>query len=341
MVRYKYEGKGYDNWWDAWNKYPPATLREMFYSMLRIRRIEEAIEARYHEDEMKTPIHLVIGQEAVSVGVCEAMLKSDLLFCGHRTHGAYLAKGGNLNAMLAELYCRATGCAGSKGGSMHLIDKDVGMAGSSAIVAGIVPIAAGAAFAAKYRHEDVVICAMFGDAAVEEGAMWETINFAVLKKLPIVFVCENNFYSVFTPLDERQPNVEIYSKAEAFGMPARAIDGTNVLEVCDAMTEAVERARCGAGPSFLECKVYRWRGHGGAGDDSAKGYRDAAEVMDWQTHCPVAIYGEFLSKKDILRNRDIEEFEAHIQNEIDAAFTYARNSALPTQDDLWRHVYSD
>jgi pyruvate dehydrogenase E1 component alpha subunit len=173
--------------------------------MFRIRRIEEAIESRYHEDEMKTPIHLVIGQEATSVGCCAALTTRDLLYSSHRTHGNYLAKGGDLRAMLAELYCRINGCAGSRGGSMHLIDKSVGMAGTSAIVAGAIPIATGAALAVQLKGEDRVVVVFLGEAATEEGATSESLNFAVLKQLPIVFLCENNFYSVQSPLWTRQP----------------------------------------------------------------------------------------------------------------------------------------
>ena len=240
----------------------------------------------------------MIGQEATSVGVCAALRNTDQVYSSHRTQGNYLAKGGSLKAMMSELYCRANGCAGSRGGSMHLLDKSVGYAGSSAIVGGSVPIATGAAFSAQYLNKDQVNVVFFGDAAVEEGAVWEAMNFAALKSLPVIYICENNFYSVCSSLEVRQPKVDIYKKAEAFGLNSCRIDGTQVLHVYEATREAVERARSGGGPTFIESVAYRWRGHGGAGDDSASGYRDPEEVKAWQELCPIeGLYQELVKQK--------------------------------------------
>lgn len=342
MIKFEYQGQGFRGWDERWSAYSNERLLQMLFDMLRIRRIEEAIEARYHEDQMKTPIHLVIGQEATAVGVCAALNKSDQAYTGHRTHGVYLAKGGDLKAMLAEFYCRANGCAGSRGGSMHLMDKSVGMASASAIVAGIVPIATGAALTASLRAEPWVSCCFLGDAAVEEGAVWESLNFAALQKLPVVYVCENNFFSVCTPLEKRQPGgTEIYKKAGAFGLHSAVVDGTNVLAVHKVMTEAVARARAGQGPSFIESRAYRWRGHGGAGDDSASGYRDPEEVSAWQRHCPVESFAEFLSGNDLLDEAARAAMEARIQDELEAAFEHAIHSADPVEAELYTHVYSD
>ena len=212
--------------------YDNKFVLNLFRSMIRIRLIEEEIERRYHQDQMKTPIHLVIGQEATSVGCCAALLNDDLVYCSHRTHGVYLAKGGDLKAMLCEMHCRINGCVGSRGGSMHLVDKSIGMAGTSAIVGGTVPIATGAALAGKMQGLDRVCVAFFGDAATEEGVTSESLNFASLKRLPVVFFCENNFYSVQSPLATRQPpEREIYKWAEGHAVPSIQIDGTNVIEV--------------------------------------------------------------------------------------------------------------
>src|SRR5947208_4562818 len=227
------------------HSHPPHQLIDFYRSMLRIRRIKEEIERRYHQDQMKTPIHLVIGQEAAAVGACAALRPTDLVYSSHRTHGAYLAKGGDLKAMLCEMHCRINGCVGSRGGSMHLIDKAAGMAGTSAIVGGAVPIATGAALAAKMKAEDRVVVAFLGDATTEEGVMAESLNFTALKKIPIVYFCENNFYSVQSPLATRQPPRDIRAWAAAFGMPAVAVDGVNVLAVRHAMADAVARARAG------------------------------------------------------------------------------------------------
>ena len=317
------------------------TLVEMYYSMLRIRRIEEAIESKYHENEMKTPIHLVIGQEATSVGACFAMRKTDQLFASHRTHGNYLAKGGDLNAMMAEFFCKSTGCAGSRGGSMHLFDKSVGMAGSSAICGGAAPIATGHALTAKIKKLDYVTGVFFGDGASEEGSLWETLNFAALKKLPVVYFLENNFYSVCTPLHKRQPEgTEIYKKAASFGVNATLVDGTNVLHVYDAAKTAVERARRGEGPQFIEAKVYRWRAHGGSGDDLHLGYRSEGEGKEWHQFDPIQTFQKFLAEKNLLTPQATEEMENKISAEITASFEFARNSPVPEEKDLYTYVYS-
>jgi pyruvate dehydrogenase E1 component alpha subunit len=313
----------------------------MYRSMVRIRRIEEAIEARYHEDEMKTPIHLVIGQEGTSVGVCAALRNEDLIYSSHRTHGNYLAKGGDLKGMLSEMYCRLNGCAASRGGSMHLIDKSVGMAGSSAIVAGAVPIATGSAFSAQMLKKDQVNVVFFGDAATEEGALWEALNFAALKALPIIYVCENNFYSVCSSLEVRQPKVDIFKKAEAFGLTSFQVDGTDVLEVFESTCKAVEGVRSGKGPFFIESIAYRWRGHGGAGDDSHTGYRDPAEVEHWQKFCPIEKLGKRLTKQGWLDEPTKATLQDEIDREIEEAFEHAINSANPEEKDLYTHVYSD
>src|ERR687891_543404 len=223
-IRYTYTARGAEVLEPHHGAHTPEFLIDLFYSMLRIRRIEEEIERRYHEDQMKTPIHLVIGQEATSVGCCAALRDTDLIYSSHRTHGNYLAKGGDLKAMLSEMHCRANGCAGSRGGSMHLIDKKVGMAGTSAIVGGAVPIAVGAALAAQMKQEDRVVVAFLGDATTEEGVTAESLNFAALRQVPAIFFCENNFYSVQSPLTKRQPPREIHKWAAAHHLSSSVVD---------------------------------------------------------------------------------------------------------------------
>jgi pyruvate dehydrogenase E1 component alpha subunit len=309
--------------------------------MLRIRRIEEEIERRYHQDLMKTPIHLVIGQEATSVGACAALRDTDLLYSSHRTHGNYLAKGGDLRAMLAEMHCRATGCVGSRGGSMHLIDKKVGMAGTSAIVGGAVPIAVGAALAAQLKSEDRVTMVFLGDATTEEGVTSESLNFAALKKAPVVFFCENNFYSVQSPLSTRQPLRDLHRWAATYQMASVAVDGVNVLAVHDAAAAAVERARAGDGPTFIEAPVYRLRAHGGAGDDTHTGYRHLEEREHWEAFDPIPLFEHFLKSKGVLTDESIDQMEATISTEIADAFEFALSSPDPTADDLLKHVYAE
>jgi TPP-dependent pyruvate/acetoin dehydrogenase alpha subunit len=326
----------------AERRYPRDFLVALFRSMLRIRRIEEAIEAQYHLDQMKTPIHLVIGQEATSVGCCAALTHADLLYSSHRTHGAYLAKGGDLKAMLSEMFCRANGCAGSRGGSMHLIDKRVGMAGTSAVVGGAVPIATGAALAAQIRGERHATVVFLGDATTEEGVTSESLNFAALWRLPVVFFCENNFYSVQSPLSKRQPAArEIHRWAATYGMPSVIVDGTNALAVYEASREAADRARACGGPTFIEAPVYRFRAHGGAGDDSLTGYRDPDEREHWHQVCPIVRFRTFLSEARLLDEALEQRMEAEIRAEIDEAFAFAIASPNPTRADLSRHVYAD
>jgi TPP-dependent pyruvate/acetoin dehydrogenase alpha subunit len=310
--------------------------------MLRIRRIEEEIERRYHQDLMKTPIHLVIGQEAAAVGCCAPLTADDLVYSSHRTHGAYLAKGGDLEAMLCEMHCRVNGCAGSRGGSMHLIDKRAGIAGTSAIVGGAVPIAVGAALAAKMKGERRVVVVFIGDATTEEGVASESLNFAALKQVPVVFFCENNFYSVQSPLATRQPPGRVIHKwAAAHEVPAVEVDGANVLAVRDAAAAAVARARAGGGPSFIEARVYRFRAHGGAGDDTRTGYRHEAEPAAWQPYDPIEMFGEHLRGRGVLRETDAAAMEEAIAREIADAFAFALSSPNPTEADLARYVYAE
>lgn len=341
MIRYPYDGEGARTFRRFAGRHDRSFLLGLFRAMLRIRIVEEEIERRYSEDQMKTPIHLVIGQEAAAVGCCAALALDDVVYSSHRTHGAYLAKGGDLREMLCELYCRANGCAGSRGGSMHLIDKRVGMAGSSAIVAGALPIATGAALAAQMQKVDRVAVVFLGDAATEEGATAESLNFAALKKLPVVFFCENNFYSVQSPLATRQPPRALHEWAKGFMLESRRVDGTNVLEVHEAMREAAARARRGEGPTFIEARVYRFRAHAGAGDDSHTGYRDPGELRAWEAVCPIESFFEHLRAEGVL---DLEQracMAAAIMTEVREAFAYAIASPEPTEDDLHARVYAD
>ena len=308
-------------------------------SMLRIRRIEESIASRYAEQEIRCPMHLCIGQEAVSVGVCAALAKDDVVFSNHRAHGHYLAKGGSLKAMLAELYGRSTGCCGGRGGSMHLIDLDAGFMGSTPIVGGTVPLAIGAAWAASLKQTRQVTVVFFGDGCFEEGVVHESMNFAALHQLPVVFVCENNQFSVYTRLNQRQPRRPIYRVAEAHGLAAYAGDGNNVDTVLALARNAVERARAGYGPQFLEFQIYRWREHCGPNFDDELGYRTVQEIEIGMNDCPIDRYVNSSPCKEGLSS-DMEEWEAEIQNEIDAAFGFALSSEKPGSNDALGKVYA-
>jgi pyruvate dehydrogenase E1 component alpha subunit len=238
------------------------------------------------------------------------------------------------------MFCRANGCVGSRGGSMHLIDKRVGMAGTSAIVAGAIPIAVGAALAAKMKREPRVTVVFFGDAASEEGASSESLNFATLKQLPIIFFCENNFYSVQSPLWTRQPPRALWKWAEGYGLPSVQVDGMNVLAVYEATRQAVERARTGGGPTFIEAVCYRFRAHGGAGDDTRTGYREQAERDAWDVLDPLALHFEYLARTGLLSDVERDAMREQIVREVLDAFEFAMTSPNPVEADLYRNVYA-
>lgn len=315
-------------------------LLRMHRDMLRIRLVEEDIADRYKEQEMRCPVHLSIGQEAAAVGVCHALRHTDRAFSTHRCHSHYLAMGGDLNAMLAEIYGKAAGCIGGRGGSMHLTDPAKGMIASVPIVASSIPLAVGAALAAQIDGTQDVGIAFFGDASVEEGVFHESANFASLRKLPVLFVCENNLYSVYTPLNERQPPRPLGELARGHGMSFASADGNDVTAVFKAAESAVERARGGGGPTFLLFDTYRWREHCGPNFDNHIGYRTEAEYEIWRTRCPIEISRGKLQSQKLLTLADEEAMRAELKHEIDAAFTFARAAPLPDPSQAWAHVYA-
>ena len=264
--------------------------KRLFYSLLRIRMVEERISDLYaSEQEMRCPTHLSIGQEAIAAGICAQLRQTDYVMSAHRSHAHYLAKGGSLKAMIAEMYGKATGCAFGKGGSMHLIDTNAGFLGAVPIVGSTISISVGTALSAKMKGEDRVVVAFFGDGATETGVFHESLNFAQLHKLPIVLVCENNFYSVLSPLSVRQPdNREIYQLAQAHGLKSYHADGNTLEDVYSLGQEAVDYARSGKGPVFLEFKTYRWLEHCGPLGDEHLGYRTVEEIDSWKSKDPVA-----------------------------------------------------
>ncbi len=314
-------------------------LQAMYAVILRIRLVELKIEELYPQDEMKTPIHLCIGQEAVPAGVCANLTKDDYVFSNHRGHGHYIAKGGDLKAMISELFCRETGCSKGRGGSMHLIDTSVGFMGSSSIVGGSIPIATGAALSSILRKDKRVSVVFFGDAASEEGVLFESMNFAALKKLPVVYVCENNFYSVCSHQSARQANSDISSRPRAFDIPSCRIDGSDVMEVYDASKKAVDNARSGRGPSFLECRAYRWRGHAGAGDPQKDYYRKQDEWGEWMAKDPLKNFEDALIKNKTLTALEIKAIRETIDKDISGAFEFAERSPLPKKEELEKYLF--
>ena len=309
-------------------------------SMLRIRRVEEAIAGRYAEQKMRCPTHLCIGQEAIAVGVCDVLARKDKVFSNHRAHGHYMAKGGDLNAMIAELYGRATGCCGGRGGSMHLIDLDAGFMGATPIVGGTIPVAVGAAWASKLQQRDHVTVVFFGDGCFEEGVMHESLNFSALHKLPIVFICENNYFSVYTPLKLRQPQRPIHGIAAAHGLVAVAGDGNDVDAVRALAKHAVEAARAGQGPQFLELSTFRWREHCGPNFDHELNYRSQDEIKTGLADCPIERYKEVMRKDGVGTASLMAKLEAQFRHEIDAAFAFSDQSANPLPSAAGEKLYA-
>lgn len=313
---------------------------DLFSGMLRIRLIEEAIADRYAEQEMRCPVHLSIGQEAAAVGVCAALRADDRVFSTHRCHAHYLAKGGSLPAMLAEIYGKATGCIGGRGGSMHLQDPDVGLVASIPIVGGSIPLAVGSALADSLDKRDRVSVCFFGDATVEEGVFHESANFAALRSLPVLFVCENNLYSVYTPLHERQPDRPLVDLAAAHSMATFHVDGNDVDAVLAATEAAVAAARAGRGPSFLLLDTYRWREHCGPSFDNHIGYRTEDEYRHWRQSDPIARLQRSLVESGVDMAVEEVALAGRIRQEIDAAFQFAEASSLPAPSDAKEHVYA-
>lgn len=311
-------------------------MRERFYrSLYRIRRVEEEIARIYPTDKIKSPVHLSLGQEAVSVGVCEALKPEDVVFGTYRSHALYLAKGGDLKKMIAELYGKATGCAGGKGGSMHLIDPRAGMMGTSAVVGTTIPQAVGYAYALKVRERPSVVASFFGDGAVEEGSFHESLNFAALKKVPVLFICENNLYAVHSHQRNRQPADNICERARACSIPAEQL-GDDVLEIYERVRQAVNDVRTrGCGPQFFECRTYRWREHVGPNEDFDFGYRSRAEAAPWLERDPVRRLRELLAPD--VRGR----IENEVDEEIRQAFEFAERSPVPDDQGLYTDVFSE
>jgi pyruvate dehydrogenase E1 component alpha subunit len=309
--------------------------------MKRIRHVELEIARHYPEGKMRCPTHLSVGQEGVAAAVGAALRRDDLAVSGHRAHAHYLAKGGDLNAMIAEIYGKATGCARGKGGSMHLVDEAAGFMGSTAIVGGTIPVGVGLAYGIKLAKTDQVSCIFFGDGAIETGVFYESLNFAVLKKLPVLFLCENNLYSVYTPLAKRQPaGRKIHEIAAAVGAHTAHGDGNDVEATQAAIADAVAALRAGSGPWFLEFATYRWLEHCGPLYDNDLGYRTEAEFLEWKARDPIAAYETELTNRGTVDARTIAAIQAEIAAEVDRAFDAADAAPFPEAQDAYTGVYA-
>lgn len=320
---------------------PDKVLRNLLYDMMRIRQVQLAIEARYMENEMNTPVHLCIGQEAVAVGVCANLKKSDYINSNHRGHGHYLAKGGSLRSLIAELYGRDSGCSKGRGGSMHLVDTSIGHYGSSSIVGGGIPIGTGMGLAIKMKKKKSVSVIFFGDGAADEGVLYESINFAVLKKLPVLFILENNQYSVCSNVSARQTGDNVFHAMPSRLLMTNIVNGNHVIDVYRAAHQAVNRARKGLGPSLIECRTYRIRGHAGCEIQDISGYRPVEEIEQWKSLCPVVSFQKTLLKKKVISRTEIEKMGNKIDKEIENAFVFALQSQAPEPETLPFYLFRE
>ena len=312
----------------------------LYFQMLRIRELEEAIADRYPEGKMRCPTHLSIGQEGTAAACGTALLKEDFAVSTHRGHAHYLSKLGDSKAFIAEIYGKETGCAKGFGGSMHLIDKSVNFMGTVAIVGGSIPIGVGLGLSIKLNQTSQVSCVYLGDGSIEEGVFFESANFAAVKNLPVVFICENNLYSVYSPLKVRQPKGrKIYEFAKAIGMDVGHCDGNDPLASYELIQTHLNKIREGGGPSFLEFSTYRWREHCGPNYDNHIGYRTESEFEEWKLKDPVTTFRDKVISHSLIEPHLIESIENMVKKEVNEAFQFAEESKFPKVDSFDSYLY--
>jgi pyruvate dehydrogenase E1 component alpha subunit len=321
---------------------PAEVETRLYQSMYRIRHAEESLAELYKEKEMRTPTHFGIGQEAVAAGVCEALTTDDVVYSHHRCHTHYLAKGGSLLGLVAELYGREAGCSRGRGGSVHLTDRSVGFIGSSPILGQSIALATGSALAFRMDGVKRLAVAFFGEAVCEEGIVYEAVNYASVNSLPVLYVCENNFYSTESSLVMRQPKgTDLCERMRSFKIEARKVDGNDVVAVYQAARDAIEAIRAGRGPHFLECETYRWREHVGPMYDHElkRTYRTQQEVEAWKQRCPVVRGEKRLLAKSLATKEQLVRWKDDIHAEFSKAVTQAKSSPWPQPSSLFENIY--
>jgi acetoin:2,6-dichlorophenolindophenol oxidoreductase subunit alpha len=320
-----------------------ALLKKMYRCMVRIRLCEESLVAPILAGEIKTPCHLYSGQEAIATGVCLNLDEKDLIFGNHRSHGHFLAKGGDIRKLIAEVFTRETGCSRGRGGSMHLVDPEKGIMGTAPIVSGTISLAVGAALALSNQSDNQVSVSFFGDGAAGEGVLYESLNFASLNKLPVVFICENNFYSTHMPIRETRVESNVYLVAKPFCIKSFQVDGNDVLSVYQTAKKAVEQCRRGNGPVFIECLTYRMRGHVGP-DDNVHGIhtdiRPKEEIDNWRTKDPIKRLEQYLIKNELFEKDELEAIVKFAEEEVLAAHAFAAGSSSPKQKGVGYYVFA-
>jgi acetoin:2,6-dichlorophenolindophenol oxidoreductase subunit alpha len=314
-----------------------AMLVSLLLTMKRIRAFETRVEELFHAGSIAGSVHLYIGEEAVAAGVCSALKAEDYLTSTHRGHGHAIAKGARMDRMMSELFGKGTGYCKGKGGSMHIADFSVGMLGANGIVGGGLPIAVGAALSAKMRRSDAVVASFFGDGATSRGTFHESVNMAAVFRLPVIFVNEHNQYASTTPSSYGVSIENIADRASGYGIPGVTVDGNDVLAVRDAMLRAVERARSGDGPTLLECKTYRWKGHY-IGDPEQ--YRERSEIALWRERCPIQRYERLLVERGTLGEGEIGEMDREVAGEVDSAVRFAEDSPFPAPEEALDDLFT-
>jgi acetoin:2,6-dichlorophenolindophenol oxidoreductase subunit alpha len=322
--------------------YTKQELTDLYWMMKRIRLCEESLVEPIIKGNINCPVHLYSGEEAIATGVCAALNTNDYIYGNHRSHGHFLAKGGSMSEMIAEIYGKLDGCSKGRGGSMHLIDPEKGVMGVAPIVAGTVSLAAGAALASKIRADKKVAVTFFGDGATGEGVLYEVLSFAALKKLPLVFVCENNLYSTHLPINEIRVDSKISEIAKPFQIETLTADGNNVLEVSDLARRAVEKCRNNEGPVFLEFLTFRIRGHVGP-VDSIQGtktdIRPKSLIDLWKKKDPIVQFKNHLLKYESFSEDEILQLDSICEKEVEEANKFAASSILPNKNDLKKYVF--
>ena len=314
---------------------------KLLKEMVRIRSTEEKISSKYKNWEMRCPVHLSIGQEAIAVGVCENLDKNDKIVTTHRSHAHYLAKGGSLNGMIAELHGKETGCAKGLGGSMHLIDLKAGVYAAVPIVGSTIPIGTGIAWANKLKRNKGIVVAFFGDGATEEGVFFESLDFAALHKLPILFICENNEYSVYSHISKRQSKKrDILKIAKSMGVNSLKVSGNSVEKIFLESKKIIKKNKKNSGPYLIEFKTYRNLEHCGPNNDDKLGYRKKNYLNFWKHKCPVKNYTNYLKSKKSLSNKNELIIKKKIENEINKAFKFAKESKFPNKELLNKFIYA-
>jgi pyruvate dehydrogenase E1 component alpha subunit len=312
---------------------------KMYQGMVKIRFFEEKIVDLYARGLVPGLAHLYIGEEAVAVGACTNLRKDDLITSTHRGHGHCIAKGAELKLMMAELLGKKTGYCKGKGGSMHIADMEVGMLGAMGIVGSGAPIAVGAALAAKQRKSGQAVICFFGDNATNTGAFHESANFASLHKLPLVFVCENNLYGISVSIERHAAVKDIAERASGYGMPGVIVDGNDVVAVHDVVGKAVRDARAGKGPTLVECKTYRWRGHFEGDPNQGTRYRAKEEMARWMKRCPIKRLKGRILKQKLTTEKEIEKLDRDALQSVEDALVYANESPFPTGEETLEDLF--